>query len=176
MKFTFFIVIMMFSISSCKNPRDLPTVSHVDLNQYIGTWYEIARLPNRFEKGLEHVSATYSFREDGKIKVLNGGRDSIGNWKQSIGKAWVPDSDQPGRLKVQFFWPFAGNYYIIALDEEYQYALVGDPSRKFLWVLSKTKQLDSDIYNQLLDIAENSGFDVDQMMLVDQADESNSGQ
>lgn len=171
MKFICLIFFMMFTFLSCKSPKDLPTVSAVDLNQYIGKWYEIARLPNRFEKGLQHVSATYSFRDDGKIKVLNAGRDSIGNWKQSIGKAWVPNSDQPGRLKVQFFWPFAGDYYIIALDEQYQYALVGDPSRKYLWILSKTKQLDSAIYNGLMDIAQSNGFNVNNMMLVDQEGE-----
>ena len=117
----------------------LETVQNVDLNRYAGKWYEIARLPNRFEKGLVCVTAEYVMRDDGKIKVINKGHkeENIQETDIATGKAWQPDPKEPGRLKVQFFWPFSGKYYIFHLDEEnYQYVMVGDPSRKYFWILS----------------------------------------
>ena len=147
--------------------NDLPTVEEVDLNRYAGLWYEIARLPNSFEKGLECVTASYTLNPNGKVEVLNKGFSAKkGAFKSSKGKAWVPDDNFPGRLKVSFFWPFAGNYYIISLDKDYAYALVGDPSRKYLWVLSRTKKLDELIYSELLEKARTNGFDVDKMLLI----------
>jgi len=155
---------------------DLFTVEKVDLNRYAGLWYEISRLPNSFEKGLECVTANYTLKSNGKVEVLNKGYSSKkGAFKSSKGKAWVPDDNYPGKLKVSFFWPFAGNYYIIALDKDYKYALVGDPSRKYLWVLSRTRELDKAIYSKLLEKARSQGFDTDQMILIQhdckQADE-----
>lgn len=156
---------------SCKDSKDeLSTVSPVNLEKYAGTWYEIARLPNRFEKGLECVTATYTLRNDGKIEVINKGR-KIGDSKRISkikGTAWVPDKSYPGRLKVRFFWPFSGNYYILELDKDYRYALVGEPSRKYLWVLSKDKNLDSDIFNSLLEKAEKSGFNTARVIKINQ--------
>jgi len=146
---------------------DLPTVEKVDLIRYAGLWYEIARLPNSFEKGLECVTANYTLKPNGKVEVLNKGFSAKkGAFKSSKGKAWVPDDNYPGRLKVSFFWPFAGNYYIISLDKDYAYALVGDPSRKYLWVLSRTKILDEAIYSELLEKARILGFDIDKMLLI----------
>ncbi len=159
---------MMISCGSVSHR--LETVSSVNLEKYAGTWYEIARLPNSFEKGLECVTATYSLREDGKIEVLNKGlktgeRDKISKIK---GVAWVPDKNYPGRLKVRFFWPFSGKYYIIQLDKDYRYALVGEPSRKYLWVLSKDRQLDRNIYISLLEKAASLGFDTERVIEVNQ--------
>ena len=150
------------------NPtNDLPTVEKVDLNRYSGLWYEIARLPNSFEKGLECVTATYTLKPNGKVEVLNQGFSAKkGKFKSSKGKAWVPDGNYPGRLKVSFFWPFAGNYYIISLDTDYQYALVGDPSREYLWVLARTRKLDGAIYAELLSTARTHGFATDQLVRV----------
>lgn len=147
--------------------NDLPTVEEVDLNRYAGLWYEIARLPNSFEKDLQCVTAEYTLKPKGKVEVLNKGFSSKkGAFKSSKGRAWVPDDKYPGRLKVSFFWPFAGDYYIISLDAEYRYALVGDPGRKYLWILSRTKELDDSIYSRLIETARSQGFDTDQMVLV----------
>ena len=159
----------MASLLSCKTTQDLPTVEKVDISKYTGQWYEIARLPNSFEKGLECVTATYTQKSNGKIEVLNRGYSSTkGSYKTAKGTAWVPDSKYPGRLKVTFFWPFSGNYYITSLDENYQYALVGDPSRKYLWVLARTKTLDTSIYEDLLNHAENNGFNIQEVIRINQ--------
>ena len=160
----------MINLFSLKTSNDLPTVENVDIKKYAGHWYEIARLPNKFEKGLECVSATYTVKENGKIEVLNAGYSSEGNrqLKRIKGTAWVPNSNYQGRLKVRFFWPFSGNYYIISLDENYSYALVGDPSRKYLWVLSKSKILDSTIYGELLEVAKINGFNINDVIKTNQ--------
>lgn len=159
----------MLNLLCCKNSYDLPTVKELDINKYAGKWYEIARLPNRFEKGLKCVSATYILKENNKIEVVNKGYSENKNkFKDIKGTAWTPDSNFPGRLKVRFFWPFAGDYYIIALDDNYSYALVGDPSRKFLWILSKTKKLDDKTYDELLGTAKTNGFRVERMTKTNQ--------
>lgn len=160
----------MAAFLSCKSTQELSTVDQVDIQSYLGTWYEIARLPNNFEKGLECVTASYSMKENGKIQVLNKGhsieKENVS--KSAKGTAWVPDAEYPGRLKVTFFWPFSGNYYIMALDENYQYALVGDPSRKYLWILSRSKTLDDGIYSALMAHANEEGFTIDQVIRVNQ--------
>jgi apolipoprotein D and lipocalin family protein len=150
------------------NPsNDLPTVEKVDLNRYAGLWYEIARLPNSFEKNLQCVTAQYTLKPNGKVVVLNKGFSTKkGAFKSSKGRAWVPDENYPGRLKVSFFWPFAGNYYIIVLDPDYKYALVGDPTREYLWVLSREKTLDEDIYEKLLKKARTHGFNTGSLVRV----------
>ena len=136
------LILIMTNLSSCKTTNDLVTVQEVNLDKYIGTWYEIARLPNRFEKNMKCVTANYSFKENGKIKVTNKGYLTTKNkYSTANGTAWIPNPDFQGRLKVSFFWPFSGDYYIIELDENYKYVLVGDPARKYLWVLSRTPNL-----------------------------------
>jgi apolipoprotein D and lipocalin family protein len=126
-------------------------------------------LPNSFEKGLECVTANYSLKPNGKIKVLNKGySEKKGAFKTSQGTAWRPDEKYPGRLKVSFFWPFSGNYYIIALDEDYSFALVGDPSRKYLWVLARTRELDEGIYSDLMEKARSLGFDTGEIQQIKQ--------
>lgn len=163
-------MILLISFSCKAQQTLLPTVSHVDLNRYLGCWYEIAKLPNSFEKGLDCITATYSLNNNGTIKVVNRGRkvNQKTKWSQVKGKAWIPNNAFPGQLKVQFFWPFAGNYYILALDENYQYALIGDPSRNYLWILSKSKILDKEICAQLLVKAKELGFAVDKVEFVHQ--------
>jgi apolipoprotein D and lipocalin family protein len=164
------ILFIMLSFLSCKNSEPLETVESVDINRYLGEWYEIARLPNSFEKGLECVTATYSIKDNGKIEVLNKGFsiENKGENKTAKGVAWVPKTQYPGRLKVSFFRPFSGKYYIIALDKDYKYALVGDPSRKYLWVLSRTKILDDSIYTNLLEVAQKHKFDISTIIKVNQ--------
>ena len=151
--------------------KSLKTVPDVDLNRYTGKWYEIARLPNSFEKGLVCCTAEYALRPDGKISVTNSGvkEDEPGKISSVNGKAWVPDKNEPGRLKVQFFWPFAGGYYIFHLDREnYQYALVGTPSRKFLWILARTPEIDASLYQELVYMAGKHEFAVDELIKVRQ--------
>ncbi len=164
------ILFAMMSFLACKPAQQLSTVKDVDLNRYTGLWYEIARLPNSFEKGLECTTATYTFKKNGKIEVLNKGYliKEAGKSKTARGTAWVPNVEFPGRLKVTFFWPFAGDYYMISLDEAYKYVLVGDPSRKYLWVLSRDKDLDNTVYAELLNIARTNGFDTDNIIKVNQ--------
>jgi apolipoprotein D and lipocalin family protein len=119
---------------------------------------------------LECVTATYSIKNNGKIKVLNKGfsTENKGEFKTAKGVAWVPKEKYPGRLKVSFFRPFSGKYYIIALDKDYNYALVGDPSRKYLWILSRTKTLDDSIYTNLLEVAQKHKFDTSTIIKVNQ--------
>jgi lipocalin len=166
----FLIILFMANLFSCKTAKELPTVEEVDISKYAGVWYEIAKLPNRFEKGLDCITATYTQKENGKIEVLNKGQKikDKPQFKNIKGTAWVPNPDYQGRLKVSFFRPFSGDYYIIALDENYQYALVGSPSRKYLWVLSKNKDLKDSIYDELLKIAASNGFDVGNVVKVNQ--------
>jgi apolipoprotein D and lipocalin family protein len=164
MKRKLLMLVAMVSMMSCTSTQDLPTVERVDLTKYQGLWYELARLPNSFEKGLECVTATYTLKSNGKIDVRNRGYSTVkGKYKSARGTARVPDPDEPGKLKVSFFWPFSGNYYILKLDDEYRYALVGDPSRKYLWILSRTKDLDAAVYTGLMDHAKINGFNTDQV-------------
>jgi lipocalin len=148
----------------------LSVVPSVDLKRYSGTWYEIARLPAFFEKNLKCVTATYTLRDDGKISVLNKGHKTDDPLKvsSSTGVAWIPDSKAPAKLKVQFFWPFSGNYWIMELDKDYNYVLVGDPSFKYLWILAREKTIDPLIYKMLLEHAVKAGFDVSPIIKVEQ--------
>ncbi len=151
--------------------KTLTTVPNVDLEKYAGKWYEIARLPNSFEKGLVCCTAEYSLRPDGKISVNNRGVRDDGSGKVSSikGKAWVPDPTEPGRLKVQFFWPFAAGYYIFHLDQEnYQYVLVGNPSRKYLWILARTPEIDDMLYQELVEVAAKNDFNTGILLKVRQ--------
>ncbi|MGB7295416.1 MAG: lipocalin family protein [Candidatus Aminicenantales bacterium] len=141
--------------------RPLQVVPRVDLDRYLGTWYEIATIPQRFQKDCVGVTATYTLREDGKIEVLNKCRKKTldGELKQVKGKAWVVDKVTNAKLKVQFFWPFRGDYWIIELDPDYQYAVVGHPGRKYLWILSRSPQLDESLYQDLVQRIANVGYD-----------------
>jgi apolipoprotein D and lipocalin family protein len=164
------IILTAMNLLSCKTAKDLTIVKVVDINKYAGQWYEIARLPNKFEKSLECVTAKYTVIENGKIEVLNQGHVAANKAKvkKARGIAWIPDTNYQGRLKVRFFWPFSGDYYIISLDENYNYALVGAPSKKYLWILARTKNLDTKIYSELLDIAKTKGFRTENIIKVNQ--------
>jgi len=144
----------------------LPTVPHVDLNRYQGTWYEIARLPLHWENKCEsHVTATYTLRPDGKMTVLNQCRKADGTASVSLGSAEVATKDgSNSKLKVSFFWPFKGDYWILALDENYQWALVGTPNLKYLWILSRDPELDRHIIDKLLERSHELGFDTEKMI------------
>jgi apolipoprotein D and lipocalin family protein len=156
----------MFMFGCSHEP--LETVEVLDVRQYEGKWYEIARLPNRFEKGLKCVTANYTLREDGKVKVVNKGIKEGGEEDSAEGVAMMPNMSKPGELKVTFFWPFYGNYFVIELDEEYRWTMVGDPSRDYLWILSREQSIPDSVYNQYLSNAKSKGFDVDKLVRVEQ--------
>ncbi|MEP6911807.1 MAG: lipocalin family protein, partial [bacterium] len=134
-----------------KRQSELEVVNSVDLARYAGRWYEIARLPNRFEKKCaDSVTATYTLRTDGKIEVVNRCRKSSGEYTTAKGKAKIVDKQTNAKLKVTFFWPFYGDYWILDLGPNYEYAVVGDPSREYLWILSRTPRIPESLYQQLL--------------------------
>lgn len=161
----FTLMLLSFLGVGCGKNDPLPTVDKVDLNRYAGTWYEIARLPNTFEEGLKCVTATYTLLDDGRVGVTNKGvNESTGELDVAEGKARVPDDDFPGQLRVVFFWPFGGDYYIIDLDQDYRYALVGAPDRNYLWILGRDKALDSEILARLVDKAKELGFPTEQLI------------
>jgi len=143
----------------------LPVVGKVDLNRYLGKWYEIARYPAWFQKGCVHATAEYSLLDDGKIQVVNRcyKDNREGALKESKGKAEVVDTTTNAKLKVWFFWPFKGNYWIIDLSPDYQWAVVGEPSRKYLWILSRTPVLDDAVYQDILARLPGKGYDPDKL-------------
>ena len=165
-----FFILAILMIPTTIKSQSLQTVRYVDINKYTGTWYEIARLPNSFEKKLDCITATYTLRDDGKIKVVNKGYliDDHSRSKEVKGVAWIPDANSPAKQKVRFFWPFAGKYWVIELDNEYQYAMVGHPSRNYFWILSRNKNMDEAIYKKLLDSAAKNGFNVNKIIRVNQ--------
>lgn len=164
-----FVMILLTTVLGCGRKEPLPTVDKVDLEKYQGKWYEIARFPNRFEKGLDCTTANYTLKDNGKVKVVNKGRKTkSGKLSEAKGNVWVPDQSKPGELKVSFFWPFAGDYYIMALDENYQFVLVGSPSREYLWILARNKTLDDSIYKKLTETARKNGFKVEKLKRINQ--------
>jgi apolipoprotein D and lipocalin family protein len=136
-----------------KNLPSLKTVNFVDLKKYAGTWYEIARFPNYFQKGCVGTTATYTLRKDGKVNVLNQCRKGSldGEISSAKGIAWVVDKKTNAKLKVSFFWPFSGHYWIIDLGENYEYAVVGHPDRKYLWILSRSPKIDEKTYTLIIE-------------------------
>ena len=141
----------------------LEVVPHVELEKYLGKWYEIAHLPAKFQEGCNETTATYTLSKDGSISVLN---QSIkdGKMKQAKGKAKVVDKNSNAKLKVTFFWPFYGDYWIIKLGNNYDYSVVGTPNRKYLWILSRTPQMDDKLYSKLIEYAKSKGFEVNKLI------------
>jgi len=155
------------------NPVDTRTVDDLDIERYLGTWYEIARFPHSFERNLVGVTATYSLREDGKIKVVNRGyrRSLEGRPSKAVGKAKIPDKNDPARLKVSFFLFFYGDYFVLELDEDYRWAMVGSSSPDYFWILSRTPQMDRETLGMLLENARRRGYDLDRLIMVEQPSE-----
>jgi apolipoprotein D and lipocalin family protein len=164
---------LVLSFSTCKSglPTDRPVVKDVDIARYAGTWYEIARYPHRFERGLVGVTATYTPRADGKLDVLNQGyKGSLdGELSRATAFAKQPDPKVGGWLKVYFTRFFGAAYFIMELDQvDYQYALVGSSSMNYLWILSRTPQMDDTLYNRLTQRAEELGYDLSKLEKVPQ--------
>lgn len=160
---------------ACSSSDDIvtTTVTQLDLEKYVGQWYEIARFDHRFERGLVGCMANYSINDDGTIKVLNTGyEDSLdGKYKESEGKARRPDDSKPGQLEVSFFLWFYSQYNVMELADDYRYALVGSKTGDYLWILSRTPQLDPADKAYLLNQAKARGYDTDQLIWVQQKEE-----
>lgn len=159
--------VSIFSFFSCCSTLtvDNTAVKNVDLNRYLGQWYEVARFDHSFERDMEQCTANYSMREDGKIKVLNQGIKN-GKWKTSEGKAIL--TDHPGILRVSFFGPFYTDYRILMLAPDYSYALIGGNSDDYLWILSRTPQLDEIMRNRLIQEAQRRGYQTEDLIWVQQ--------
>lgn len=167
MKMPVFYLFVIFFVSSCTTiPEGINVVDNFEVQRYLGKWYEIARLDHRFERGLNNISAEYSLKEDGGIKVVNRGTNIVtGKLKQAEGKAYFIGKNNVGSLKVSFFGPFYGGYHIIALDKNaYQYAMISGPDLDYLWILSRQPKLDPVTLNQLIKQAKALGFAVDQLI------------
>lgn len=150
-------------------PANVKAVDGFDAQRYAGKWFEITRLENRFEKGLEQVTANYTARDDGGLTVVNRGFDPVKNqWREATGKAYFVNAETEGRLKVSFFGPFYGAYNIIALDKDYQWSLVCGPDRSYLWILARTPTLPEPTVRQLVEKAKGLGFDTDALVYVNQ--------
>jgi lipocalin len=153
------------------NTPDTTPITGFELDRYLGTWYEIARFPHSFEKNLVGVTATYSLKDNGMVKVVNAGYKYTldGKYKTANGKAKFAGDRSTGHLKVSFFLFFYGDYKILKLDkEDYQWVLVGGSTSNYLWVLSRTPRLDEDIYQELLDEAVSRGYDLSDLEKVPQ--------
>ena len=162
-----FTTVLTMPASGADALKPLQVVPTVDLQRYQGVWHEVARLPNRFQRDCTgDTTATYTLRQDGKIAVLNQCRDANGKTKSARGTAKLASkAGPPSKLRVTFFWPFYGNYWIIDLDPDYQWAVVGEPDRKYFWILSRTPQLDKAIFEAIVSRAKAQGYNLDSLIV-----------
>ncbi len=151
-------------------PDKLTPVNDFNLEAYLGKWYEIARLDHSFERGLSQVTAEYSLRKDGGVKVVNRGYSLANNeWKEAEGKAYLVDDENQGYLKVSFFGPFYGSYIIFELEKkDYEYAFVSGPNTDYLWLLSRTPKVSDSVKADFEARAKEYGFNTEQLIYVDQ--------
>lgn len=166
-----FLIAMLAFLSGCTGqPEGVQPVTNFELNRYLGKWYEIARLDHRFERGLSHVSATYTLRKDGGVDVLNRGFDkSTAKWQEAKGKAYFIGQPTVASLKVSFFGPFYGGYHVIDMDKDgYTHALVCGPNRSYLWILARDRVLNQGTIDHLISAADKAGFDTKNLIYVDQ--------
>ncbi len=149
----------------------LQVVSAVDLSRYAGLWYEIASYPNRFQEGCFGSTANYTVRDDGTVGVVNQCRIGApdGPLSSVSGSAWVVDETTRAKLKVRFFWPFSGDYWIIGLGKDYEYAVVGHPARQYLWILGRTPRMDEGLYKRILEDLEKQAYDVTRLVRTPQS-------
>jgi len=151
-------------------PENVQPVDHFSLERYLGKWYEIARLDHSFERGLTRVTAEYSLRDDGGVRVLNRGYSAQADkWKEAEGKAYFVNGPDQGYLKVSFFGPFYASYIVFGIDHEnYQYALVCGPDKSYLWILSRSPEMQPGVRDKLVAQAAAAGFDTGRLIFVDQ--------
>lgn len=170
LKITILILAFMLSFLSCATiPDGIKAIEDFQKEKYLGKWYEIARFDFVFEKNLDHTTATYSLNENGTIKVDNQGYNiKTKKWQQAIGKAKFVKTDDIAMLKVSFFGPFYAGYNVIAIDKDYRYALICGDDLKYLWILSKEKNIPEDVKNNYVSLAENLGFEIQNLIWVNQ--------
>jgi apolipoprotein D and lipocalin family protein len=165
-------LIAAIAVTARAEDKPLETVRRVELPRYLGKWYEIARYPNWFEKKCERdVTAEYALRPDGKISVINSCTKKDGS--RTIARGWgkVVDPATSARLKVTFFWPFFGNYWVLELGPNYEYSVVGEPGRKFLWILSRTPQMSDEQYRAITSRLQEKGYDATKLVRVQQQEQ-----
>ena len=163
-------IVLILLLSGCVGiPENVEPVENFKLEQYLGKWYEIARLDHSFERGLSRVTAEYSLRDDGGVRVLNRGySEQEKSWEEAEGKAYFVQERDRGFLKVSFFGPFYGAYVIFALDHEnYQYALVSGPDKSYLWILARSPEMNQALLERLIEKAAAAGFDTSKLIFVD---------
>lgn len=163
-------VLGLLGCNSSDPPIDKTTVTALDLTKYMGKWYEIARYDHSFERNLVGCTADYSIQEDGIIKVINSGyKNSLdGKYEESIGKARRPDDSKPGELEVAFFANFYADYWVLELDEDYNYVLVGSKKDNYLWILSRTPQMKTEDLDFIKNRAKIRGYNLDDLIWVEQ--------
>ena len=169
MRYSLLVVCLL--ISSCLSvPDGVAPIQNFELDRYVGRWYEVARLDHSFERGLEAVTADYSLRDDGSIRVINSGRDiNSGELQQAEGRAYFVDKSNIGHLKVSFFGPFYGSYVIFELDQiDYQYAFVAGNSKDYLWLLARTPVVSEAVLSNFKLKASKFGFNTDDLIFVQQ--------
>lgn len=163
------IVFVLFLVGCVGIPQNVKPVDNFQLERYLGKWYEIARLDHSFERGLTRISAVYSLRDDGGVRVLNSGySEKEKAWKTAEGKAYFVQGTDQGFLKVSFFGPFYGSYIVFELDHaNYQYALVCGPDKSYFWILARTPEIESKLKDRLIAKAAEAGFDTGKLIFVD---------
>ena len=160
-KITLMLAILLAGCTTLKNPPS--TVAHVDLNKYAGKWYEISSFPNSFQRGCQCTTATYALQGD-QVNILNRCyKGAKRKPSQAKGRAW-PVNAANSQLKVQFFWPFRGDYWVLYLDPDYKQVLVGSPNRKYLWVLSRTPHISKERYQLIEKVAKRKGYDITKLV------------
>ncbi|MBN8706979.1 MAG: lipocalin family protein [Bacteroidetes bacterium] len=169
-KLIVFSILLVTLMSTQIKSQPLETVPNVDLKRYAGKWYEIASFPQFFQKGCHCTTAEYTLTDEDYVIVENRcKKDSVNGKETSIkGKAFVVENSGNAKLKVQFFWPFSGKYWIIDLAEDYSYAVVSHPDRDYLWILSRTPKMDDVVYKQILERLKTKGFKLDKLKLTEQ--------
>lgn len=157
-------------LSSCSSiPKNAKPIENFEVNRYLGTWYEIARFDFRFEKNLDNTVAQYSLDKNGNVNVLNSGHNYLKDeWRSAKGTAKFRGDKSTAALKVSFFGPFYSGYNVIALDENYKYALIAGKNLDYLWILSREKKIPEDIKQKYLKIATDVGYDTSKMIWVNQ--------
>ncbi len=165
-----FLIIIFIMTTADLSAQKLQTVPNVDLNKYLGKWFEIASYPQIFQKGCHCTTAEYSLSNKGYIIVENRcNKDSIlGKQSYIKGKAFVEENSGNAKLKVQFFWPFKGKYWIIDLANDYSYAVVSHPNKKYLWILSRTSKIDDAVYQGIMSRLKSKGFDLQKLQKTEQ--------
>ena len=170
MRLIYISLLIMFIIPMTASNQNLEAVAKVDLNKYSGKWYEIASYPQRFQENCFCTTANYTITPKGYVIVENSCNKYSVNGEPSYikGKAFVEENSGNAKLKVQFFWPFKGKYWIIELADDYSYAVVSHPGRKYLWILSRTPQMNHSLYIEIISRLKEKGFDVTKIKLTPQ--------